>query len=157
MNAQDPLAQLHPLRAPDPVTLWPPAPGWWILAGIVALALISATVLLLRQRRANAYRRLALARMQQLHDDFRASGDSKAYASATNALLKRVALEAFPESDPAALHSSEWLSFLRQRCHGELFSSDFTASVYSADAGNLDVDALHSDACLWIRRHRRNA
>ena len=33
----NPLDQLHPLIAPAPVGLWPPAPGWWLLLAVLPL------------------------------------------------------------------------------------------------------------------------
>lgn len=33
----NPLDQLHPLIAPAPVSLWPPAPGWWLLLAVLPL------------------------------------------------------------------------------------------------------------------------
>mgnify|MGYP000592588892 CR=1 FL=1 len=45
----NPLDQLHPLIAPAPVSLWPPAPGWWLLLAVLPLLwlLFQAGVLLL--------------------------------------------------------------------------------------------------------------
>ena len=64
MNPQDPLAALHPLREPVAIGWWPPAPGWWLLAGLVLAALLALAWYALRRYRANAYRRQALARPQ---------------------------------------------------------------------------------------------
>ncbi len=38
-SANDPLAQLRDIHLPDPISWWPPAPGWWVLA-VVVLALL---------------------------------------------------------------------------------------------------------------------
>ena len=45
-NMQDPtqqlLAQLHDLKTPEAIGLWPLAPGWWILGGLVLLIFVGA-------------------------------------------------------------------------------------------------------------------
>ena len=33
-GSPDPLSELRDIHLPDPVSWWPPAPGWWIAVGI---------------------------------------------------------------------------------------------------------------------------
>ena len=40
MNPETLVDRLAPLRTPEAVSWWPPAPGWWILAAI-ALAIVA--------------------------------------------------------------------------------------------------------------------
>ena len=35
----NPLDQLEPLITPAPVAWWPPAPGWWVVAALIPIAL----------------------------------------------------------------------------------------------------------------------
>ncbi|HCH75615.1 MAG TPA: DUF4381 domain-containing protein, partial [Pseudomonas sp.] len=35
----NPLDQLAPLISPDPISWWPPAPGWWLLGLVLLMAL----------------------------------------------------------------------------------------------------------------------
>lgn len=154
MNPQDPLANLHPLREPAAVGLWPPAPGWWLLAGALLAALAAGVIWLYRRRLANAYRRRALRQLDQLHARLAQDNDTLGYAEAVNALLKSAALSAFPEREVAALHGQRWLSFLESTAPGTRFESDFTAAIYSGEAQWLDTEQLHGDARRWLLRHR---
>jgi len=36
----DLIARMRELHLPDPVGWWPPAPGWWVVAVLVAIALV---------------------------------------------------------------------------------------------------------------------
>ena len=70
MNPQDPLAALHPLRQPELIGWWPPAPGWWLVACLLIIVIGLLVYLLCKYRAKNAYRRRALAQLQALHAQF---------------------------------------------------------------------------------------
>lgn len=116
---RDPLAQLRDIHLPDPVGYWPPAPGWWLLLLLGLLAITYGLYRVLRQRRRNRYRRLALAELRGL-----AGGDDNPghYLQALNAVLKRAALAA-PDAPPVAgLYGARWLQFLDQTGNTRAFA-----------------------------------
>ena len=146
MNPQDPLANLHPLREPLAIGWWPPAPGWWLLLAITIAALVAAVYFLYRHYRANAYRRRALTALEQLRANFVEHADSRSYLSQTNALLKSVALIAYPQRDIAALSGRQWLDFLNARVKtADLFQQDFAAATYRKESP--DIDPEHTRCC----------
>ncbi len=116
MNPQDPLANLHPLREPELIGWWPPAPGWWVLLALVVVLLIVAAWWLLKRYRANAYRRRALARLQQIYAAYEQDGDGRRCLHEVNGLLKTVALAAWPQRAVAATSGTGWLAFLNETC-----------------------------------------
>jgi len=154
MNPQDPLAALHPLREPQAIGWWPPAPGWWLLALVLLAALIALGIHVYRRHRANAYRRRALARLQALQAAYRAEGDSLRFVTGTNALLKAVALHAYPRHDVAAAHGTRWASLLEGSVPGGAgFDPRFADAVYRRRADDIDCARLGEAARLWIERH----
>lgn len=100
------LQQLAPLREPNPIGWWPPAPGWWVLAVVVLVGLGLLALVLYRRRQARRYRRQALQRLQQLYS----AGDVT--LEQLNQLLKATAMRGFPASDVARLHGTRWQQFL---------------------------------------------
>ncbi|MEZ4601049.1 MAG: DUF4381 domain-containing protein [Syntrophotaleaceae bacterium] len=97
---------LRDIHLPDPVSWWPPAPGWWLLT-ILALALTAGSGWLYVRYRRGRYRRLALAeldRLDTLPDAELAAGLSQ--------LLRRAALCHFNRADCAGLNGEKWLEFL---------------------------------------------
>jgi len=109
MNEQDPLAQLRDIHLPDTGGIWPPAPGWWLLAIVCAVGLAVAVTLWRRQRRKTAWRR----------DARRLLTDLKARASKTpewfgelNTFLKRVARQVHPNQNPQVMSGEQWIAFL---------------------------------------------
>ena len=153
MNPQDPLAALHPLRQPEPIGWWPPAPGWWLLMVMLIVALAALAYVLVRRYRANAYRRRALTQLEQLRQEHLRDRDTAAYLAGANALLKSVALRAYPRRDVAARSGAAWLDFLNQSCASIEFPPDFVTAAYRRQCPQLDLDNIHQCASHWIKRH----
>ncbi|MDS9469341.1 DUF4381 domain-containing protein [Paracoccus sp. MBLB3053] len=151
------LGQMHDLREPPAVSMWPATPIWGVI-GIILLALL----LLLawrwvRYRKANAYRREALALLQGIEPGL-ARGDRRALAE-LDQLLRRTALAAFPRREVAALTGAEWAEYLDRTAtpgpeggfrmlNGLLASAPYARQVPEFDGARLMRLARH-----WIRHH----
>lgn len=101
MQAQELL--LRDVHVPPAPSLWPPAPGWWLVAGAVALAAVIAWWIRRKRRR----RMLA---WQKLFDD--ACGDiaPAAQIAAISELLRRAARRVNAKADH--LQGEDWLRLL---------------------------------------------
>jgi hypothetical protein len=140
------LDALRDIVVPPPVSWWPLAPGWWIL--LVAIGLIAALLgrRALLCRRANAYRRAALAQLRE------ASSPAD-----VNTILKRTALAAFPRAGVARLAGPAWSKWLRETGGEDLDGEVADALAMSSfrRGGRVDLAAVKAFAGRWIRRHRR--
>lgn len=155
MNPQDPLAALSPLREPAGIGWWPPAPGWWLLLALGVAVILALAVFLLRRYQRNAYRRRALRQLQTLQSAHRENRDDRRFAKDLNALLKSVALLAYPARDVAARHGAAWRNFLNDSLPpAEHFSQNFDEAAYRTSPPTIDTDSLHRSAQQWIRRHK---
>jgi hypothetical protein len=156
MNA-DPLAALRPLHAPDPVSWWPPAPGWWLSALLLLLFVCGMTLLIRRTLQRNRYRRAAAAELAQLLAATRDGLEPRVFAAAASALLRRAALAHYPRHEVAHLTGAAWLAFLdRSGATGEFSNGPGRAlqdAAYDPSAP-CDVDALQRLCHDWLRRHR---
>lgn len=101
MQAQE--LVLRDVHVPPAPSLWPPAPGWWLLAGALALAIaIAWWIRRKRQRRMLAW--------QKLFDDACADAAPAAQVAAISELLRRAARRVNAKADH--LQSEDWLRLL---------------------------------------------
>jgi hypothetical protein len=155
MPDQDPLAQLRDIHLPDPIGLWPPAPGWWLLAILLLASLLVSALLVLKKIRRNRYRRLALAELER--HDWQQLSPTQALQLA-NQLFKQTALAAPFSNDVAGLSGNNWLAFLDQSGNTHEFSEGvgrlLKEGPYQPALAAIDKDALLKLTRQWIKQHR---
>ncbi|TDG11932.1 DUF4381 domain-containing protein [Seongchinamella unica] len=158
MNPADPLAQLHPLREPAAIGWWPPAPGWWLLLALVIVGLAAVAWGGLRRYRRNAYRRRGLAQLAQIRSRWLADNNHLRCLSEANALLKAVALRAYPVRDVAGISGRDWQDFLDQTMAGNAgFELRLLQAQYLGEVDGQGLDEHLHQCASWIKRHRVSA
>lgn len=118
----DPLQGLRDLHLPAPVSFWPPAPGWWLLALAIVVGLL-AVIWLRRRRRRCAYRRIALRQLQQLQLALQTGEAATPIIAELSVLLRRTAISRYGRPQVAALQGKDWLAFLDRTGRTTLFST----------------------------------
>lgn len=106
------IADLKEIAAPAPVSYAPQTAGWWIVGGLILLALLVWAFFRLRRWWRNRYRREALLELAAIE---RAAADpaqrSDALA-AIPALVKRTVLAWAPRTQVGPLSGDAWLRYL---------------------------------------------
>ncbi|MBB6095199.1 hypothetical protein HNQ60_004089 [Povalibacter uvarum] len=151
--AGDPLANLQEIAEPPVVPYFPQTAGWAVVGGVVLLALIYIGWKVARHRRANAYRREALAELARI--------EAESSHAALPALLKRTAIAAASRSAVASLTGEEWLRFLDRSLGGDQFEKGpgqllpriAYATSLPADISTEELRSLIDLSRRWIRRH----
>jgi hypothetical protein len=165
LTSGDPLAGLADIAVPQPVSWYPPAWGWWALAG--ALFVVALVLAIRRAQRflADRYRREALRECAAL--EARLDSESRRVAALAElaVLLKRTALSAWPRAEVASLSGRSWIEFLR--LHGGRAKVGERMARWLDDAeyrpGSLaSVSPQDAHACAravraWIECHRVSA
>jgi hypothetical protein len=139
---------LEDLVVPEPISWWPLAPAWWIIIAIIALGAGTGGWIAWRRWKAGAYRRAALRELDALSDS----------AKGIPALLKRVALAAWPRPEVAGLAGERWVAFLRDaspESFDEQSADDLLRIGYGAPELVADrQEQLIRSARHWITTHR---
>jgi hypothetical protein len=162
MDIADALSQLADIHLPQQPGLWPPAPGWWLLAAaLLALALYGAWRAQqrwrLQRRYQGAIRELQKCRRQMLASADNDEPDMKSrlsYVNDVNSVLRRVALLHFPAQQVAGLSGRAWTDFVAQHDKNALMTPEIAIALAEgrfAPRCDVDIDALHTMAQSWIK------
>jgi Ca-activated chloride channel family protein len=152
----DPVAGLIDFPLPKEVSLLPQT---W--ESRVAIALLLATAIaamwhLVHRRRANRYRREALAELDRLRRSGFAARPE--LLSRLTVLVRRTALAAFPREQVAPLVGPAWLSFLDRSYDGKEFSQGVGRLLASGPYQPIPLDEAELQSLVglirrWIKVH----
>lgn len=154
--AASPLEALRPLHAAPPPALWPPAPGWWLLA-VLLLALFAAAAFRgWRYYRRQRFRRHVFAELERITNEY-SDESAPEFLANMGILLRRIALRRYPPEQVAALTGGDWLQFLDRTGGGGSFSNGIgrllDSGPYSPDVGAVPVTELAALVRRWARQN----
>ncbi len=138
--SQIPLRDLH---LPEPVSWWPPAPGWWLLAGLALLGLVWLIVWYVRHRAFTAARRHAIRTLDAYSADFMKHGDAVLLGKQLSELVRRTMLAYAPRAEVAGLTGEAWLEWL---------DGDLDRSHFVEGDGRPLIDWPYRDSALAVDR-----
>lgn len=110
----DPALVLRDIHSTPAPSLWPPAPGWWLLAAL----LLAVGIALALWRRSRVRRRRRIVRL--FDETLAAEANAPAQIAAMSALLRRAARRRDRRAD--TLQGEAWLAFLDAGDEGHPFT-----------------------------------
>ena len=138
---------LRDIHLPEPVSWWPLAPGWWILAGSIALIIIAffitRKIYLSRQ-----LKRDIKTELEHIKQRFQKTPDESELAKSLSVLLRRASISYYPAKNIAGLTGDDWLAWL-DKTNTNAANKKFQSNIgkilltapYRADKTSLDYDA----------------
>jgi hypothetical protein len=140
------IEQLQELGLPAPVSYWPQTWGWGVLLGLVVVSLLILGGRQWLRWRRDAYRREALARLNNLQD-----------MRELPELLKRVALSMPLTTEEhqrvPTLSGADWQAFLQRHAGGPL-PEDLSRRLAALAYGNPSPDPQLLAQCkAWVEQH----
>lgn len=161
------LEQLQPLIAPPPIGLWPPAPGWWLLAVLLPALAWAGWHWRQRWRRKvvlpvaaeqplDPVRQGALEELARLPRPYDGA-PAGAWLQQINGLLKRLCRNHYPNANSHVLNGRQWLAFLDNRCPAAGLTRwmVLVEGVYKPECKLDDkaIAGLQQSVETWIRKH----
>jgi hypothetical protein len=156
--SQLPLRDIH---LPEPLSWWPPAPGWWLLAG----GLLAALILLWLRHHRGRLQRTALEKLSGIMARLESGEEPVVCLQELSVVLRRFAMTVGPRTqagppEVAGLTGERWLSYLDSRWERIAFITPLgrrllagpyqpPQSVSTEQA--LELSALCAD---WVRAQR---
>jgi len=155
------LAQLRDIHLPDPISWWPLAPGWWVLAALLIVCSIFVFIAGLRRRRSLKYK--ALRELDQLRSGTAAHVSIVELASELCVLVRRVVLNTANGRRHVNTHGDAWSGYLAASPNGmpDEIARFIATAPYAlhgvagqpGDGTAPDSDALFGAVENWIRKH----
>ncbi len=117
----DQLKDLKDIHLPDPVSFWPPAPIWYLVAALALFALIAIVYFIWKRQRNKRLQKRALKELEKIEQY---KNPTKKILQLSE-LLRRVAIKVYSRQEVAGLSGKAWLQLLDQG----LKTNEFTAGV----------------------------
>jgi hypothetical protein len=143
-TSSPPLQELRDVHLPEPISLFPPALGWWLVFGLVVAGVI-VFLWMRAYRRRTKMRRLAMAELGAIKRHYNIHQDDQWVVRRLSEIVRRYAMATFPRTEVAGLTGSSWLQFLDRTGGtnqftegiGHLLSSGPYRPLVGASAGDL--------------------
>lgn len=156
-GAPDPLSDLRDIHLPDPVSVWPPAPGWWI-ALIFVIGLIVFSVWAFRRFRTPIAFKTARHELKGLRESYAANQQDDTLTLGLSRLLRRYAMAVYGREQVAGLTGQKWLAFLNEKGMTRQFTDGAGRVLVSAPYGSkesVQVQELITTVEQWLQGNRR--
>ena len=158
MSLENPLVNLKDIHLPPPVSFWPLAPGWWILAVLMISSLFIVGVWFYRQHKKRKPKTEALRILKDLQILYLNSQDEVTSLRSLSNLLRRTALTFHDKDAVASLQGSSWLEFLDKTGKTKEFSQGagkVLGNEVFQQKVNTDMNALFPVVKKWISSSRQ--
>ncbi|MFL9483694.1 DUF4381 domain-containing protein [Chitinophagaceae bacterium LWZ2-11] len=148
------------LIEPAPVPFSFNAPGWYVLAGLVIIAILLTCLFWYGHYKRNLYRKNALIWLQDKEQTLKENKVYDKLIYESNILMKRIAVKKYGRANVAGLRGVEWIDFLNKVWKEKSFSGDdlqiINRFIYSFTDTITDeqAEAFVEKTKRWIRKHK---
>jgi len=141
---QEALKDLRDIHEPDPISFWPPAPGWWIML-LFAIMAIFLLRWWLKRDKSPRYKKLANEALKNITTNYEVQRNGYKAAGEISELIRKVMVLTDDRSEVAGMIDEEWLSYLDSKSGTDSFTKGagrvLTTAIYQKES-DIDVEGL---------------
>ena len=126
---ENPLAALRDMHLPPPVPFWPPAPGWWIMVGLLLILCLCLLWFHLKTRRHRKLKREALQLIKKHESKYLDRQDGAQTYRDLSMLTRRLMVTLSSDPRVAGIHGERWPDFLLHVSGGSHCTTDSYESL----------------------------
>ncbi len=147
---------LRDIHLPDAISWWPPAPGWWILSGVLVLGFL-LFFFWRKYQRSLRIKKAALAEFENIRMTYQGDANPALLARSISTLLRRICLSYYPHTNVPGMTGKQWLSYLDNTADTKGFQTDSGNILATApylpehECPNFDAQALLLLSETWIQ------
>lgn len=143
---------LRDIHLPEPVSWWPPAPGWWILLAIIILAFIFVPKII-RRLKFVPLNKVAETDFSSLVASYHSHHDASLFIANLSKLLRQITMSYLGREEVAQLTGEQWISKLNSLTSNNYFTPELeellTYAPYKKDSYQ-NLELLISATQNWI-------
>lgn len=153
---------LRDIHLPDPISWWPPAPGWWILLALI-IFLTAGVIIGIKIYNSRALHRNVVSEIETIKNNFKINADQYELIQSLSVLLRRSCISFYPRNETAGLTGEDWLRYLdntspnRSSVQNYQFHQGIGAILASAPympesaVSSINTDALIALCESWLQ------
>jgi len=126
---------LRDIHLPADISWWPPAPGWWISAGLF-LSVVLLALWLHRHTQNRQLHKAAAQELTRIQTSYEQQQNEQQLVQSLSIWLRRVCINYYPAVDVAGLTGCDWLQFLDKN-----LSKSSAPKAFSEGPGRLLLSA----------------
>lgn len=138
--AQAPTLELRDIHLPGDPSIWPLAPGWWLLIIIACVVLYFAIKKLTKFRQQKHMIYLLQSELSNIRNDFKKHNNKHTLAGHVSALLNRFVKYVLNDSIATSLTGKDWINYLNSRVKSEVFNKFEVELTQAQYMKNVDFD-----------------
>ena len=145
-DLQEQLKDLRDIHLPDPVSIFPLAPGWLVLIVLVPV-LFFVIRFIVRRLLMPKYKKLALQELSNIATNYEVSNKAHETCGEISLLIRKALVAKIGNKEVAGLVTEEWLTYLDKLSQTDCFTNGAGRNIISAPYSKdsiVDIDELLS-------------